>query len=256
MGTKIVDLPQIITIDSSDILPISQDNSGTRTTYKVTAQQLASYVANNGGGGGGGTVTSVGFQSSDSSITVTGTTITTTGSFDVRVNNVGLDKLDDGGASNGDALLYDTSTGTWTASSTSGITSNYIHKPTPATNGQVLAYDGSTSTWAASSILTPSSSNTFSAKAWVSFDGTPSTPTIRSSFNVSSVEKVSTGDYRLHFTTPMKDSNYIVLGTCEYLMKVDSGEAPTTSTARVRTTAISPPNLADVAYGYVCIFGL
>jgi hypothetical protein len=48
------------------------------------------------------------------------------------------------------------------------------------------------------------------AKAWVNFDGVPSTPTIASSFNVSSVVKNSTGDYTINFTTAMPNANYVI----------------------------------------------
>ena len=44
--------------------------------------------------------------------------------------------------------------------------------------------------------------------AWVNFDG--STPTILSSYNISSIVKNGTGDFTLNFTTPMIDANYSV----------------------------------------------
>jgi hypothetical protein len=46
------------------------------------------------------------------------------------------------------------------------------------------------------------------AKAWVLFNGSPATPTIRSSFNVASVTKNGTGDYTVTFTNAMADANY------------------------------------------------
>ena len=45
------------------------------------------------------------------------------------------------------------------------------------------------------------------AKAWVAFNGVTS-PSIRSSFNVSSVTRYSTGQYLVTFTTAMPDANY------------------------------------------------
>jgi hypothetical protein len=51
-----------------------------------------------------------------------------------------------------------------------------------------------------------------SAKAWVNFDGTPSTPTIRAAYNVSSVTKISTGQYNVNFTSSFADTNYSVAG--------------------------------------------
>ena len=51
------------------------------------------------------------------------------------------------------------------------------------------------------------------AKAWVNFNGTTSPGTIRSSFNVSSITKVGTGEYTVNFATAMADANYSVLKT-------------------------------------------
>ena len=50
------------------------------------------------------------------------------------------------------------------------------------------------------------------AKAWVNFDGTASPPTIRASFNVSSITLVTTGQYTVNFTTAMTDKNYVTAG--------------------------------------------
>lgn len=46
------------------------------------------------------------------------------------------------------------------------------------------------------------------AKAWVSFDGTTTVPTIRSAYNVTSVTKTAVGVYVVSFTTPLADTNY------------------------------------------------
>lgn len=46
-----------------------------------------------------------------------------------------------------------------------------------------------------------------SAKAWVNFDGT-GTPSIRASYNVSSITDNGTGDYTINFTTAMPNANY------------------------------------------------
>jgi hypothetical protein len=51
------------------------------------------------------------------------------------------------------------------------------------------------------------------AKAWVNFNGSTSPGTIRSSYNVSSVTKNTTGDYTVNFTTPMTDANYSIVAT-------------------------------------------
>jgi len=46
------------------------------------------------------------------------------------------------------------------------------------------------------------------AKAWVNLNGTTSPGTIRSSFNVSSVTRVSTGVYTVNFSNALTDGNY------------------------------------------------
>ena len=49
----------------------------------------------------------------------------------------------------------------------------------------------------------------YGVRAWVSFNGT-GTPAIRASGNVSSITDVSTGRYKVNFTTDMPDVNYAV----------------------------------------------
>jgi len=49
------------------------------------------------------------------------------------------------------------------------------------------------------------------AKAWVSFLG--STQGIRNSLNVSSVTRISTGQYRINYATAFSDGNYAFVAT-------------------------------------------
>lgn len=51
------------------------------------------------------------------------------------------------------------------------------------------------------------------AKAFVCFDGT-GTPTIKNSFNVSSITRLGTGYYRVNFTSAQPNVNYSVAGAC------------------------------------------
>ena len=46
--------------------------------------------------------------------------------------------------------------------------------------------------------------------AWVNFDGTTTPPTIRDSYNVSSVVRTQTGFYDVYFTTAMDNVNYSI----------------------------------------------
>ena len=51
------------------------------------------------------------------------------------------------------------------------------------------------------------SAPSYSARAWVNFNGT-GTVAIRASGNVSSITDNGTGDYTVNFTTAMPDANY------------------------------------------------
>ena len=53
-----------------------------------------------------------------------------------------------------------------------------------------------------------------SAKAWVNFNGVPATPTIRASYNISSVTKTGTGQYTCTFLVAMIDANYAATTGC------------------------------------------
>jgi len=57
-----------------------------------------------------------------------------------------------------------------------------------------------------------SAATAYGCRAWVNFDGSTTTPTIRASGNVSSVTRNGTGDYTLSFTTALPDANYSLLG--------------------------------------------
>jgi len=58
------------------------------------------------------------------------------------------------------------------------------------------------------------SAPSYSARAWVNFNGTTASPsTIRASGNVSSVTKAGTGDYTINFSTAMPDADYAVSGS-------------------------------------------
>lgn len=53
----------------------------------------------------------------------------------------------------------------------------------------------------------------YAARAWVTFDGTATPPTILSASNVASVSRTATGQFTITFTTNMPNSNYVVAGT-------------------------------------------
>jgi hypothetical protein len=58
------------------------------------------------------------------------------------------------------------------------------------------------------------SAPSYSARAWVNFNGT-GTVAIRASGNVSSITDNNVGDYRVNFSTAMPDTNYCVTGSCQ-----------------------------------------
>jgi len=126
MGTKIISLPSTIAVLPDGYFPISQDITGNnRNTYKVTAQQLATYI---GQTTSSGTVNKIEMSSSDSSLVVSGSPITTKGVIDVKVNSVKLDKLTSGGATNGQVLTYDDIAHQWKPidSSNTGVTADSV----------------------------------------------------------------------------------------------------------------------------------
>jgi hypothetical protein len=132
----------------------------------------------------------------------------------------------------------------------------------PATTGTVLAADGSgnvsvsgtvtatsfsgsgaslTGIPAPSALTTASgSAPSYSARAWVNFNGT-GTVAIRASGNVSSITDNGTGNYTVNFTTAMSDANYSVTAlssrdasTSNIITQID-GTTFTSSACRIRT---------------------
>jgi hypothetical protein len=57
------------------------------------------------------------------------------------------------------------------------------------------------------------SAPSYSARAWVNFNGT-GTVAIRDSGNVTSITDNGTGNYTVNFTTAMPDANYSCVGVC------------------------------------------
>jgi hypothetical protein len=106
------------------------------------------------------------------------------------------------------------------------------------------------------------SAPSYSARAWVNFNGT-GTVAIRASGNVSSITDNGTGDYTVNFATAMPDANYSMVG-CGYWEDsttlvpslFESGlTARTTSAIRIRTTyTFSGITAYDGAFVNVSIF--
>ena len=106
------------------------------------------------------------------------------------------------------------------------------------------------------------SAPSYSARAWVNFNGT-GTVAIRASGNVTSITDNGTGDYTVNFTTAMADANYTPVCFANRanaaqapripLIRTD-GTLPTTSALRIEMVDTSSTGLVDQAYINVAIF--
>ena len=105
------------------------------------------------------------------------------------------------------------------------------------------------------------------AKAWVNFNGT-GTVAIRSSYNVSSITDVATGDYTVNMTNAFSDANYAPVVTLSGIpgvsragpvslhIVVSTGAevAPTTTAFKIVTTD-SGNTVTDIKYVNVIVLG-
>ena len=108
------------------------------------------------------------------------------------------------------------------------------------------------------------SAPSYSARAWVNFNGT-GVVAIRASGNVTSITDNTTGDYTINFTTAMADANYSVVA---YGQRADNpfedlnvqgynnvyGDAFTTSYTRVACGHASSGNPTDPLAVCIAIF--
>jgi hypothetical protein len=100
------------------------------------------------------------------------------------------------------------------------------------------------------------------ALAWVNFGYISSSISIRSSYNVSSVTRVSTGVYNVTFTNNLTDANYsAIVTTCrengdnDYRGAcVDLNGTYSTSTFRI-ATIVSGTTMTDRTYITAVVFG-
>ena len=97
------------------------------------------------------------------------------------------------------------------------------------------------------------SAPSYSARAWVNFDGTGTVAIRGSGGNVSSITDNGTGDYSVNFTTAMSDANYTGTGMAATLLYSGVQGTPTTSAFRL-TARDAAGTLTDSAYMNVSIF--
>ena len=109
------------------------------------------------------------------------------------------------------------------------------------------------------------SAPSYSARAWVNFNGT-GVVAIRGSGNVSSITDNATGSYTMNFTTSMPDTNYNVVGTSTVEVGVSEtivlanftppGTETASATGSFKFAVIRPSVTvaADVNYVYLSVF--
>ena len=101
-----------------------------------------------------------------------------------------------------------TGTVTTSGSLTLGGTIGTLNQNTTGSSGSCTGNAATATALSTASGSAPS----YSARAWVNFNGT-GTVAIRASGNVTSITDNGTGDYTINFTTAMSDANYSVAGS-------------------------------------------
>ena len=129
---------------------------------------------------------------------------------------------------------------------------------TIAANGQLSSVNTAvanvTTLNATSGVLATQNGMTGVPKAWARFNGTTSPATIASSFNVSSVTKITTGQFSVNFTTAMPNTNYCAVGSNNSGQTLTNyAFVPTTTAVNVTTGDVSFNNFADFVYTSVIL---
>jgi len=95
------------------------------------------------------------------------------------------------------------------------------------------------------------SAPSYSARAWVNFNGT-GTVAIRASGNVSSITDNGTGNYTVNFTNSMPDTSYAILGMTAYAGGVcEEVSAPIRTVSAVKILTPQTTNGAPTDYSNV-----
>ena len=174
------------------------------------------------------------------------------------------------------ASIISASTTSSTALNLSGDTTGILQIATGATPTTAVTIDASQNVTFAQPLSlttpalgTPASGNLVNctgvantAKAWVNISGS-ATPTIRASFNVSSVTRSLAGVYAVNFTNAMVDANYCLsgmIGGSGYgfispNMTNTSTSVPPTTTSFTVTSLNNASNAnPDYTYWYISVF--
>jgi hypothetical protein len=134
----------------------------------------------------------------------------------------------------------------------------------PGTSGNILTSDGTNWTSAAPAAggADTSLSNLSATgeqrvcQAWVNFNGT-GTPSIRDSYNVSSITDDGTGLYTVNFSNSMANGNYSFGSTGEdrrFISLNPSKPDPSTSSFSVMNSAYNGIEY-DMTFNYINVFG-
>ena len=92
------------------------------------------------------------------------------------------------------------------------------------------------------------------AKAWVNFNGTGATVTIRASFNVNSITDTGgSGNYTVNFSTAFSDNDYVVTGCYGTTPGSINFQSPTTTDVELEL-ANSSGTFIDRSFVTVAIF--
>ena len=166
--------------------PITLTTAGTSgaATFVGNTLNIPQYT----GGGGSGTVTTVSVVSANG-LAGTVANANTTPAITLSTSITGVLK------------------GNGTAISAATANTDYQSPITLTTTGT-----SGNATFIANTLNIPQySSGGVGASAWVNFNGIP-TVSINGSFNVSSITRNSTGNYRVNFTSSFADNNYSIVG--------------------------------------------
>ena len=121
------------------------------------------------------------------------------------------------------------------------------------TDGSVVQADLASGITVASLSTASGSAPSYSARAWVNFNGT-GTVAIRASGNVSSITDNGTGIYTVNFITAMNDVNYSSCVSSENSVVAGDAADTTTSYFKLAIRAISTGAVADNDHISVQIF--
>jgi hypothetical protein len=144
----------------------------------------------------------------------TGTAANVTGTVVVANGGTGATSFTSG------ALLKGNGTSAVSTASAADIVgqigSTAVTNATNATNATTAAACSGNSATATKLTTASGSAPSYSARAWVNFDGS-GTVAIRASGNVSSITDNGTGDYTVNFSTAMQDADYAAVATALYV---------------------------------------